>query len=1091
MTVGIRPASHIITTQYRNWHIVHNKSILLIGNGPSTKELVEYGFDSIPEHIDTFGMGLSYKFYGKINWWPTYYVCADQNVVKNHEAHLRSVVLDEGVGVKRFFFPIELANTDRLEVIPHNSTGDFAFRKAIELGYEQIFIIGIDLDYKPLNEATRLTRSEFDELGVKMDYDTNAIYRIRRPVHDNPNYFFPDYQDVGDIYSEPRGRSWHLLNWQRALEFSQERQIPVRNLGSTSKLDLFHKVSLGEAFAATEKFRATVPDIRVSQIASEIFRTEKALSDSVLRLYAEEKQRREALENRLARSADPSTDSSSLDRSLAHIATAFSTGVDDVGGDELAISVIVPCFNSASFIEPCLESLARQTLNQDRFEVICVDDCSTDNTVAEIERYRPRIKNLTVIRQTRNQKQGAARNKGMDVARGPFIVFIDSDDFFRLDALEQLLNGTKGGADVVVGQLVRVRYDKPYNPKSLDRRLVGDTASSVLTNSIGWGPVCTLISRDLIVDHAIRFEEDMYFEDIPFCVDLFLACRQCEVLKDQLYYYVQRDTSTVNSLNEVKLSDSARAMSVVFSKISTDSGAVETFAQTAIRWLRLQSVRVRDSAATPAEKQRLSDHLRAELNHFGVDRLIGEDAVLEIASMMLRRPAPPAVDGSVDGPTCAHPWKAGLEADFAGHVIFYCEVDYHIRSAAPVARALVRQGIHSIIVDASRSTSFTTNRPMSDTELAEYADLDIRAFNVAKALPFSIEASAFVFMNDLTYTKQLIMENFGFGVPTFGFYEGINDDWNLDRVAPRRPYRSLDYLLLPGIYQQGFYADRECRIVGLPNVRSRLAKPYTRPRTSRAVINVNFTYGVLEDRRDTFVQSAVEACTQLGLDYVITQHPADKADLSRYNVAKASVYDLLDEGTILISRFSTTILEALAMGRPVVYHNPIDEKVPKFHQPLGAFRCTHSVAQLKAALSHELKFLEAGGDVRERAALFLHFHCNTQSSEPPAELAARAIADVLSVPIERLAFKTGKIRRLVQPLVSKNGDDASNMVALDSASAIALIGELLLNPVGTLPKLQRGQPLYATAQLLLSQNHPLSEHFVRVREWAYATKSNE
>ena len=109
------------------------KTILIIGNGPSAKELAAYGFDRIPPHIDTFGMGLAYKEYSRLGWWPTYYACADKKVVKNKENTIKSLILDPKVTVKRFFFPLDLAKSDRLEVIPHSSTGDFCFRKSIEL----------------------------------------------------------------------------------------------------------------------------------------------------------------------------------------------------------------------------------------------------------------------------------------------------------------------------------------------------------------------------------------------------------------------------------------------------------------------------------------------------------------------------------------------------------------------------------------------------------------------------------------------------------------------------------------------------------------------------------------------------------------------------------------------------------------------------------------------------------------------------------------------------------------------------------------------------------------------------------------------
>jgi hypothetical protein len=277
-----------------------NQTMLIIGNGPSSKELADFGFHNIPDHIDTFGMGLAYKYYSKIDWWPTYYICADKKVVKNRGDYLRSLILDDNVRVRKFFFPLPLVDHPRLELIPHNSTGDFAFRKAVEYGYEQIFIIGIDLDYQPLKEATRISRAEFDALGLDMDFDTNVIYMVREPIKDHPNYFFPEYQEVGDIYSEPRGNSWHLLNWQRALELSATKGIPVRNIGATSKLAIFHKAPLDEALKKRERYPATLPNRLASSLASDVYLAERAIGDDYLRRYADAKKRCEALESQVA-----------------------------------------------------------------------------------------------------------------------------------------------------------------------------------------------------------------------------------------------------------------------------------------------------------------------------------------------------------------------------------------------------------------------------------------------------------------------------------------------------------------------------------------------------------------------------------------------------------------------------------------------------------------------------------------------------------------------------------------------------------------------------------------------------------------------
>lgn len=765
------------------------------------------------------------------------------------------------------------------------------------------------------------------------------------------------------------------------------------------------------------------------------------------------------------------------------------------------ISVIIPCYNGEGFLRPCLESLSRQTLPQGKFEVICVDDCSTDGTSRLIESYTGKIRNLRLIHHDQNRKQGAARNTGLEVARGHYVTFVDSDDFIRMDALETLLYSARTGADIVVSQLLKVRYDIPYRPNVPDRRMGANIAVAALENTLGWFPVSMLIKRDLLDLNAIHFSEGVYFEDIEFCIRLFLACERCVVIPDQLYYYVQRDGSTVNLMTEKKLSDSALAMASVFRRIADRPDLVTVFKKTATSWLRLQSARTRDGQGTPEQRHALGKHLVAELSRLKVLDYIGKEQEKELLAIASGMPKAPPAQPAPSAITSTSPWGGHLEAEFRNKVIFFCEVNYHIRSAAPIARALKARGVESIIVDASASTSFSTNRPLPEEEWPLYADLDVRRFNVAKTLPFSTEAAAFVFMNDLTYTKRQIFENFGFGVPTFGFYEGINDDWNLDRVSPRMPYRTLDYLLLPGIYQQGFYNDRTCRIVGLPNVRSRLSQPYVPPAKRRAIINVNFTYGVLEDRRDLYVESAVQACQELGLDYVITQHPADKADLSRFNVGRDSVYDMLDAGSLLISRFSTTMLEALAIGRPVVYHNPIQERVPKFSQPLGAYSMSHDVESLKAALKRELAFVDAGGDVRARAALFLHFHCHTGAQEDPAELAAAAIADVVTNPPRRFAFKTEKPDVLTPPLPDMPQQKVAAPVgqtvpprdhpvsdkqqaALPPARVLqSAICDLLLDPVTALQRLADASSLAHAVEAALTalpKDDALVQHYGRV-----------
>ncbi len=107
------------------------------------------------------------------------------------------------------------------------------------------------------------------------------------------------------------------------------------------------------------------------------------------------------------------------------------------------------------------------------------------------------------------------------------------------------------------------------------------------------------------------------------------------------------------------------------------------------------------------------------------------------------------------------------------------------------------------------------------------------------------------------------------------------------------------------------------------------------PAKPRVMINCNFTYGIHEEERERWVRVVVESCMKWGLDYFISQHPRDKGRFPDYNVRPSHagvVHDHLTDATILVTRFSTLIYEAMIMGRRVVYFNPFGEKMRLFNE---------------------------------------------------------------------------------------------------------------------------------------------------------------
>ena len=110
----------------------------------------------------------------------------------------------------------------------------------------------------------------------------------------------------------------------------------------------------------------------------------------------------------------------------------------------LKLSFILPCYNVERYIADCLNSIYAQGLPEDEFEVICVNDCSTDGTRKIIVEYEALHSNLTLIDHTENLTAGGARNSGIKVAKGEYVWFVDPDDKIKLNSAGAVYEVAKG-----------------------------------------------------------------------------------------------------------------------------------------------------------------------------------------------------------------------------------------------------------------------------------------------------------------------------------------------------------------------------------------------------------------------------------------------------------------------------------------------------------------------------------------------------------------------------------------------------------------------------------------------------------------------
>lgn len=230
---------------------------------------------------------------------------------------------------------------------------------------------------------------------------------------------------------------------------------------------------------------------------------------------------------------------------------------------EYKVSVIVPCYNAEQFLTRCLDSLVNQTL--EGIEIICVNDASPDNGIAILRDYEARYPNVVVIDLKENVRQGGARNRGIEIARGEYIGFVDADDWVDLQMFEKLYNKAKETkVEVVscdyeiVNQLGRVQLGKLPDRSDIYGTITEQTRPEVIltTGSI----CCKLIRRELLERTHLRFPEQIFYEDNCFNTILGVVLETYAHLPQSLYYYFDNSDSTTRKRNSMRIADRFKSL---------------------------------------------------------------------------------------------------------------------------------------------------------------------------------------------------------------------------------------------------------------------------------------------------------------------------------------------------------------------------------------------------------------------------------------------------------------------------------------------------------------------------------------------------
>lgn len=225
------------------------------------------------------------------------------------------------------------------------------------------------------------------------------------------------------------------------------------------------------------------------------------------------------------------------------------------------ISIIVPVYNVSSYLEKCLDSIVNQSYSN--LEIILVDDGATDNSGIICDTYSVKDKRIKVIHKE-NGGLSSARNAGIDIARGKYFAFIDSDDWIEFDFIELLYNSMKlDNADISQCSFIQERGEHLSDINRVEevKLITGVDAIENLYNKHTY--IDTVVSWNKLYNRKlfdeIRYPEGMINEDEAIIHEILYGVNKVAINESTLYHYTIRDNSITKSEYNIKKLDSITA----------------------------------------------------------------------------------------------------------------------------------------------------------------------------------------------------------------------------------------------------------------------------------------------------------------------------------------------------------------------------------------------------------------------------------------------------------------------------------------------------------------------------------------------------
>ena len=229
------------------------------------------------------------------------------------------------------------------------------------------------------------------------------------------------------------------------------------------------------------------------------------------------------------------------------------------------ISIIIPCYNVSKYISKCIDAILEESFK--KYEIILVDDKSTDDTLSIIKEYEKKYDFIKVIENKENKGAGYSRNQALKIAKYDLISFIDSDDYIESNFHEELLSSMKKEKSDISVCDIYMKYEGDFieQDTKISAYTIDKSKFDFINNGLAASPCKKLFKKELFIDNM--FPEGIMNEDVSTVLTSMIRAKSISYTPNTYYNYIQRKTSVQNKEFSFKRFDIFKALDILDERI--------------------------------------------------------------------------------------------------------------------------------------------------------------------------------------------------------------------------------------------------------------------------------------------------------------------------------------------------------------------------------------------------------------------------------------------------------------------------------------------------------------------------------------------